>query len=56
MNALEKIKKLIASTEKDVESFYLKGNKSEGIRLRKVYQEIRNPTSEGRAEVQSLKK
>jgi len=47
MNALEKIKELIAATEKDLESFYLKGNKSEGIRLRKAYQEIRTRPVKG---------
>ncbi|RZJ76443.1 MAG: histone H1 [Flavobacterium sp.] len=55
MNALEKIKELIAATEKDAENFYVKGNKSAGTRLRKAYLEIKNLASEGRREVQNAK-
>ncbi|PWS33323.1 histone H1 [Pedobacter paludis] len=55
MNALKKIKEVIAATEKDAENFYAKGNKAAGTRLRKAYQEIKNLASEGRAEVQAAK-
>lgn len=55
MNALEKIKELIAASEKDAENFYVKGNKAAGTRLRKAYLEIKNLASEGRSEVQAAK-
>jgi len=55
MNALEKIKELIAATEKDAESFYIKKNKAAGTRLRKAYLEIKNLAAAGRNEVQDLK-
>lgn len=55
MNALEKIKELIAATEKDAESFYIKKNKTAGTRLRKAYLEIKNLAAAGRNEVQDLK-
>ncbi|WP_025144380.1 hypothetical protein [Pedobacter jeongneungensis] len=55
MNALEKIKELIAATEKDAESFYIKKNKAAGTRLRKAYLDIKNLAAEGRTEVQEMK-
>ncbi|WP_316757396.1 histone H1 [Pedobacter aquatilis] len=55
MNALEKIKELIAATEKDAESFYTKKNKAAGTRLRKAYLDIKNLAAEGRTEVQQMK-
>jgi|GEM_PF-6692194 len=46
------IYKLIAATEKDAESFYVKKNGAAGTRLRKAYLEIKNLAAEGRIEVQ----
>lgn len=37
MKAFEKLKALVAETEKDANAFYKKGNKSAERRLRKAY-------------------
>jgi hypothetical protein len=56
MNAFEKLKALIAETEKDANSFYAKGNKAAGVRLRKAFQQIKGLAQDGRNEVSELKK
>ena len=55
MNAFEKLKALIATTEEDANKFYNKGNHSAGVRLRKAYQQIKTLSQQGRAEVIELK-
>jgi len=55
MNSFEKLKELIAATEADANSFYVKGNKAAGTRLRKAFMEIKNLASAGRNEVTELK-
>ena len=55
MNSFEKIKELIATTEKDATAFYTKGNRAAGTRLRKAYLELKNLASAGRNEVTELK-
>ncbi|WP_439695853.1 histone H1 [Mucilaginibacter sp. AW1-7] len=56
MNAFEKLKALVEGTEKDAGSFYLKGNKAAGVRLRKALQDIKAIAQEGRNEVSELKR
>jgi hypothetical protein len=55
MNAFEKLKALIVATEKDAYSFYLKGNKAAGVRLRKAFQQTKAIVQQGRNEVSELK-
>lgn len=55
MNSFEKLKELISATEADANSFYVKGNKAAGTRLRKAFMEIKNLASAGRNEVTELK-
>lgn len=55
MNSFEKLKELIAATEKDAAAFYEKNNKAAGTRLRKAFMEIKNLSSAGRNEVTELK-
>ncbi|MEO6520543.1 MAG: histone H1 [Mucilaginibacter sp.] len=55
MTAFEKVKNLLAATEKDAHAFHTKGNKAAGTRLRKAYQEIKTTAQQGRAEVSALK-
>jgi hypothetical protein len=56
MNAFEKLKALVERTEKDADSFYLKGNKAAGVRLRKALQNVKAIAQEGRNEVSELKR
>lgn len=55
MNSFEKLKELVAATERDANAFYGKGNKAVGTCLRKAYMEIKSVTSAGRNEVTELK-
>lgn len=55
MNAFEKLKTLVSAAEKDAESFYTKGNKSAGTRLRKALQQVKSLAHEGRTEVSKVK-
>ena len=41
--------------KEDFEKFFIRGNKSAGVRIRKVMQEIKNMTSEVRKDVQNYK-
>lgn len=45
---------LVNSTKKDFTKFYIKGNKSAGVRLRKHMQDIRSLAKTIRFEVQSI--
>jgi len=55
MSAFTKLKELVAAAEADATSFYSKGNKAAGTRLRKALQEIKTTAQQGRAEVLELK-
>ncbi len=55
MSAFTKLKELVAATEADATSFYEKGNKAAGTRLRKALQEIKVLAQEGRNEVTAKK-
>lgn len=55
MEKFNSIKSLLESVEKDAESFYTKGNKSAGTRLRGAMQTLKQMAQEVRAEVQEIK-
>ena len=55
MEKFNNIKSLLESVEKDAESFYSKGNKSAGTRLRGAMQSLKQLAQEVRAEVQEIK-
>ncbi len=55
MEKFNNIKSLLESVEKDAESFYSKGNKSAGTRLRGAMQTLKQMAQEVRTEVQEIK-
>lgn len=55
METYEKIKELVAGMEKDMEAFYVKGNKSAGTRVRTSCQELKKLAQELRVNVQENK-
>lgn len=55
MEKFNSIKSLLESVEKDAESFYTKGNKSAGTRLRGAMQTLKQMAQEVRTEVQEIK-
>jgi hypothetical protein len=55
MDKFNEIKEIVLSIEQDVEKFYLKGNKSAAIRIRKAMQDIKNLAQEVRVNVQDTK-
>ena len=55
METYEKIKELVANMEKDMEAFYVKGNKSAGTRVRSACQEIKKISQDLRINVQETK-
>jgi phage tail tape-measure protein len=55
MEKFNNIKSLLESVEKDAESFYSKGNKSAGTRLRGAMQSLKQLAQDVRAEVQEIK-
>jgi phage tail tape-measure protein len=55
MEKFNNIKSLLESVEKDAESFYSKGNKSAGTRLRGAMQSLKQLAQEVRSEVQEIK-
>jgi hypothetical protein len=55
MEKFTNIKSLLESVEKDAESFYTKGNKSAGTRLRGAMQTLKQLAQEVRSEVQEIK-
>lgn len=55
MEKFNNIKSLLESVEKDAESFYTKGNKSAGTRLRGAMQTLKQMAQEVRTEVQEIK-
>ncbi len=55
MNKFNELKDLIAKTEQDAASFYEKGNKTAGTRLRNAMQQIKASAAEIRKEVSEKK-
>ena len=55
MEKFNEIKALVESVEKEAESFFLKGNKSAGTRLRGAMQTLKTLAQEVRTEVQDIK-
>lgn len=55
MENYEKIKELVASMEKDMEAFYVKGNKSAGTRVRTACQDLKKLAQDLRVNVQDTK-
>jgi hypothetical protein len=56
MEKFKELKELISSIEKDATSFYQKGNKAAGTRLRIALQKSKTLAQEVRADVTSRKK
>jgi hypothetical protein len=55
MDKFNELKELIASIEADAESFYSKGNKAAGTRVRTGFQKVKNLAQEIRQGVTELK-
>jgi len=55
MNQFEELKSIVAEAENDAKSFYEKGNKAAGTRLRKACQEAKVKAQDIRNEVTSMK-
>jgi len=55
MENYEKIKELVESMSKDIEAFYVKGNKSAGTRVRTACQDLKKLAQDLRVNVQETK-
>jgi hypothetical protein len=55
MENYNKIQSLVESMAKDVEAFYVKGNKSAGTRVRTACQDLKKLSQELRVNVQETK-
>jgi hypothetical protein len=55
MENYTKMKDLIESMSKDVDAFYVKGNKSAGTRVRSACQDLKKLAQDLRIDVQSVK-
>jgi len=55
MKKFKELKDLVSTGEKDAASFYEKGNKAAGTRLRNGLQQIKSAATEIRKEVTELK-
>jgi hypothetical protein len=55
MENYEKIKELVESMSKDVEAFYVKGNKTAGTRVRSACQDLKKLSQDLRVNVQDTK-
>jgi hypothetical protein len=55
MEKFNEIKALLEIAEKEAESFFLKGNKSAGTRLRGAMQTLKTLAQDVRTEVQEIK-
>jgi len=55
MNRFQELVDLVQSFQKDFEKFYLKGNKSAGVRVRKHMAALKRKAQEVRNEVQEIK-
>ncbi len=55
MNRYEELKAMLEGFQDDFEKFYVKGNKSAGVRVRKAMNELKKKAQEVRLEVQNMK-
>ena len=55
-NQYSNLQQMVANMEKDFSSFYDKGNKAAGTRIRKGMQDIKKMAQDIRGEVQGMKK
>ena len=55
MDRFNELKAMLDSFEADFEKFYVKGNKSAGVRVRKAMNELKKKAQEIRVEVQNMK-
>jgi hypothetical protein len=55
MNRYEELEALLESLKNDFSSFYEKGNKAAGTRVRKGMLELRNKAQDIRKEIQEIK-
>jgi hypothetical protein len=55
MEKFKQIKELIEECSADIDKFYVKGNKSAAVRIRKAMQEVKNLAQELRLHVQETK-
>jgi len=55
MKKFEELKDLVVAAESDAKSFYDKGNKAAGTRLRNTLQQIKSAATDIRKEVTELK-
>ncbi len=55
MENYEKIKELVESMSKDIEAFYVKGNKTAGTRVRSACQDLKKLSQDLRVNVQDAK-
>lgn len=55
MNRFQELVDLVQTFQKDFEKFYVKGNKSAGVRVRKHMAELKRKAQEIRNEVQEMK-
>jgi len=55
MNRFQELVDLVQSFQKDFDKFYVKGNKSAGVRVRKHMAELKRKAQEIRNEVQDIK-
>jgi hypothetical protein len=55
MERFRELQALVTSFEDDFEKFYVKGNKSAGVRIRKAMNELKKKAQEIRIEVQNMK-
>ena len=55
MENYNKIQSLVESMSKDIDAFYVKGNKSAGTRVRSACQELKKLAQELRVNVQEAK-
>jgi hypothetical protein len=55
MERYHELQSLLASFEADFEKFYVKNNKSAGVRIRKAMNDLKKKAQEIRLEVQAMK-
>jgi len=55
MNRFQELVEMVQSFQKDFEKFYVKGNKSAGVRVRKHMAALKRKAQEVRNEVQEVK-
>ncbi len=55
MERFNELQQLLAEYEADFDKFYVKGNKSAGVRVRKAMNDLKKKAQEIRLEVQTMK-